>query len=345
MPKELICFGGGKLEWREYSEPPLGPEQVRIASQFSAAKHGTEMAFFKGYAAARGRYDGQYKLFLREPKPPPAQHPRGSGVGNMTVGEVVEVGPEVRQLARGDRVLTYGGFRQTHVRAEGRCWKLPAEFSWKSAVCLDPADFALGAVRDGHVRVGDAVAVLGMGAIGLMAVQIARVAGAEKVIVSDPLPRRRELARQVGADLALDPAACDAGLEIKKATDGRGVDVAIEYSGAAAALQAALRGVAYGGTVVAGAFPPPYGAGLDLGAEAHINVPNLVFSRSCSEPNRDHPRWNEGRIFEACLRLLMDGRISGERVVTPVVPFADALKEYPKIATEPDAYVKLGVEY
>ncbi len=349
MPKELLAFGLEKLTWQEYAEPELSGDQVRIRSEFGAAKHGTELAFLKGYSGARGRYDNDYQLFIPE-KPPgkPAAKPparRGSCVGNMTVGTVTEVGPEVKELSVGDRVLLHGGFRQTHVAPEQRCWKLPGELSWKSAVCLDPADFALGAVRDGNVRVGDAVAVFGMGAIGLMVVQIAKVSGAAPVIAVEPLPRRGALAKRLGADLALNPTACDAGLEIKKATGGRGVDVAIDYSGARQALQQALRGAAYGGTVVAGAFPPPYDAGLDFGAEAHLNVPNLIFSRSCSEPNREYPRWNEGRIFEVCLRLLIDGRISGEEVVTPVVKFEDAAAEYPKIATEPDTYVKIGVEY
>lgn len=342
MPKQLFCPSPERFEWREYEDPELEEGQVLIHSQFSAAKHGTEMAFHKGYAAARGRFDREYQLFMPVESPGPGG---GGGGGNMTVGKVVAVGPGVTDLAAGDRVLTHGGFRQTHIRPEERCWKLPEDFPWTSAVCLDPADFAMGAVRDGHVRVGDGVAIFGMGAIGLMAVQIARVGGASPIIAVEPLKNRRAVAGQVGADVVLDPTACDAGLEIKKATGGRGADVMIEYSGARPALQAALRGVAYGGTVVAGAFPPPYDAGLDLGAEAHLNVPNIVFSRSCSEPNRDHPRWDEARIFDACMRLLLAGKISGEKVVTPVVSFEDLLTEYPKIATEPDVYIKLGAEY
>ncbi|MBC7238357.1 MAG: zinc-binding alcohol dehydrogenase, partial [Chloroflexi bacterium] len=193
-----------------------------------------------------------------------------------------------------------------------------AGMSWKWAVCLDPAEFALGAVRDGRVRVGDAVAVFGLGAIGLMAIQIALVAGAHPVIAVDPIASRREIATALGADLVLDPTRVDVGLELKAATDKRGVDVAIEYSGALTAMQAALRGVAYGGNVVMGAFPPPYGAGLDLGAEAHLNIPNLIFSRACSQPDREHPRWNEQRLFDTCWRLLSEGRITGEPVVRPI---------------------------
>jgi len=244
-------------------------------------------------------------------------------------------------------VLTYGGFSETHVVSVPNpfCWKVPEGVTWQSAVCLDPAVFALAAVRDGRVRVGDAVAVFGMGAIGLITVQIAKIAGAEPVIAVEPLPNRRAVAEACGADIVLDPSACDAGLEIKRLTSGRGVDVAIEFSGSMSALQAALRCVAFGGTVVCGAFPPPYGAGLDFGAEAHRNIPNIVFSRACSDPNRDHPRWDSHRIYEVCWRLICQGKIRGEQIVTPVVAFADLLREYPKIATNPAENIKLGVKH
>ena len=92
-----------------------------------------------------------------------------------------------------------------------------------------------------------------------------------------------------------------------------------------------------------GAYPAPYGAGLDLGAEAHHNIPQIVFSRACSQPDRDHPRWDNGRIYAHCWELLKAGRLSGEAIVQPVVRFQDLLGEYPKIASQPHDYVKLGV--
>lgn len=341
MPQELICPEPLKLAWREYEEPPLKAGQVRIRCEFGAAKHGTEMSIFKGYGNQRGRFDPQKGIHLREQP----SHPYPWRPGNMNVGTVVEVGEGVTQLAEGDRVLCYGPFRPTQVVNENACWKLPETMSWKSAVCLDPADFALGAVRDGNVRIGDAVAVFSLGAIGLMAVQLLRLAGASPIIAVDPIALRREVALKLGADIALDPTACDAGAEIRRLTDWRGADVVIEYSGSSHAMQDALRGVAFGGTVVAGAYPPPYGAGLDFGAEAHLNRPNIVFSRACSEPNRDHPRWDEKRLYATAFRLLSEGQLRGDEIVQPVVKFDDLLTEYPKIATQPEATLKLGVEY
>ena len=340
MPRELIATAREQVAFNQYESPPLQPNQVRVKSLFGAAKHGTEMAMYKGYAGPRGGYDSEYRIFTRE----------GDGVrypaplGNTAIGEVIEIGAAVSKLKTGDRVFHYGPFREEQVWPQ-TARPLPEGVPWQAAVCLDPADFALGAVRDGHVRLGDGVAVFGLGAIGLMAVQLARLAGAHPVIGIDPLDLRRQVALESGADLVLDPSACDAGLEIKKATAKRGADVCIEYSGHHLALQDALRGVAYNGTVVAGAWPGAYPAGLDLGAEAHFNRPRIVFSRACSEPNPDYPNWDEDRIFAVVWRLLAEGRLKSEPIVQPVVEFDDLLEEYPRIATHPEENVKLGVRF
>ena len=340
MPRELIASAKEQVAFREYQTPALQAGQVRVKSLFGAAKHGTEMAMYKGYAGPRGGYDAEYRLFT--PEKVMVYYP--AILGNMCVGEVVELGSQVSRLKLGDRVFSYGGLRQEHVWPE-TVRLLPQGVPWQAAVCLDPADFALGAVRDGHVRLGDVVAVFGMGAIGLIAMQLAKLAGAHPVIAVDPLPLRRQAALDCGADLVLDPSACDAGLEIKRASAKRGADVCIEYSGHHLGLQAALRGVAYNGTVVAGAWPGAYPAGLDLGAEAHFNRPRIVFSRACSEPNPEHPNWDEGRLFEVAWRLLREGLIKSEAVVHPVVSFDSLLTEYPKIATHPGENIKLGVRF
>jgi threonine dehydrogenase-like Zn-dependent dehydrogenase len=341
MIRELIAPEQGKVAFRTLERRPLQEGEVRIRSRFGAAKHGTEMALFKGYADARGRYDPEYQLFRGGQ--PGVRYP--VALGNMVVGDVIEVGPGVNGIELGEQLFHYGSLKEEHIWPATIVRKLPPGTPWQAAVCLDPADFALGAVRDGHVRIGDAVAVFGMGAIGLIVVQLARLAGAHPVIVVDPLPLRREVALECGADLALDPSQCDAGLEIKEATARRGADVVIEYSGHYLALQAALRGVAYGGTVVAGAFPGAYPAGLDFGAEAHMNRPKIVFSRACSEPNPDYPNWDESRLFAVAWRLLATGAILSEPIVQPIVDFDDLLAEYPKIATHPQENVKLGVRF
>lgn len=340
MPRVLVAPAAEKVAFQECESLPLAKGQVRVKSLYAAAKHGTEMALFKGYASPRGRFDSKLRVF--DYQSAGVQYP--VPLGNMGVGEVVELGPGVTQLKEGDRVFGYGPFCEEHVWPQ-TARRLPADVPWQAAVCLDPADFALGAVRDGHVRIGDAVAVSGLGAIGLIAVQFCRLAGAHPIIALDPLANRRAVARACGADLVLDPTQCDAGVEIKKATGDRGADVIIEYSGHPAALQQALRGVAFRGTIVAGAYPGAWTTGLDLGAEAHLNRPHITFSRANSEPNPDHPNWNNDRIYDVCWRMLAAGQINCLPIVQPIVPFDDLLDAYPQIATHPQANIKLGVQF
>ena len=345
MPEQLLCTAPGELAWQEYEDGEAPAGQFRIQCQFGSTKHGTEMARFKGYQCQRGSYDEKLQMFVGSS--PRIGYPMP--VGNMNVGLVTQVGAEVSDVAPGDRILAYGPFQQTLVvvaeQRDRMWWRVPEHVSWQAAVCIDPATYALAAIRDGQVRIGDAVAVFSMGAIGLMAVQCAKLAGAFPVIAVEPLANRRAAAAALGAELVLDPTSCDAGERIRQATGGRGVDVAIEYSGHHLALQHAIRGAAFGGTVVCGAYPPPYEAGLDLGAEAHFNRPTIVFSRACSDPGRDHPRWDEQRVKDACWSLICAGRLSGEQVVGPVVDYERAMSEYAKIATDPDQNIKLSVRY
>ncbi len=341
VSKELIAPAEGEVCFRDVEELPLCTGEIRVRSIYGAAKHGTEMALYKGYANSRGAYDEQDQIFRAE----------GAGVvypvqlGNMCVGKVIAKAADVASVDVGDIVFRHSSLKDIHTWSAADVQTLPEGVPWQAAACLDPADFALGAIRDGHVRIGDAVAIFGMGAIGLMALQLARLAGAHPVIAVDPLPNRRDAAMACGADLVLNSSTTDVGLAIKRETASRGADVCIEYSGNHRALQAALRGVAYGGTVVAGAWPAAYPAGLDLGAEAHMNRPKIIFSRACSEPNPDHPNWDEARLLDVAWRLLASGAIETEPVITPIVPFADLLVEYPRIATAPGENIKLGVSF
>lgn len=341
--KTLISQQRGEVSWLEIDvKEKLDRGEFRFTSEFGAEKHGTMMAFFKGYGQDRGPYDEEYQLHRK----PDGEAEHGTVyLGNMLYGTVTEVGPETRDYEVGDKVVAYKSFTPVGVGHVDWAYKFNPEVPWKSAVCIDPALFALGAIRDAHVRVGDAVAIFGLGAIGLMAVQLAKLAGAYPIIAIDPLESRRQVAAQTGADLTIDPVKQDAGLEIKEATAKRGADAVIEFSGAAPAMQAGLRGLAWGGRLAMGAYPPPYPAGLDFGAEAHINSGQIIFSRACSNPNREHPRWSEARLYEVCHRLINTGQLDGDLIVNPVVPFEDLPNQYGKIASEPQNVLKLGVQF
>ena len=228
MPLEVVSTDGRTFRYREYVLPELGPNDVRVRVDFAAPKHGTELHSLTGSPHDHKQWDEELRLYLPRAEPLPLTE---RAVGNMVVGTVTEVGPDVAGFAPGDRVFGYGPIREEHQLPEGS-WRPLGGISETDAVCSDPAHVALVAVRDGNVRIGDAVAVFGLGAIGLMTVQIAACSGATTVIAVDPIEGRRARALALGADLVVDPSAEDAGLRIKRATGNHGVDVAIETSGA-----------------------------------------------------------------------------------------------------------------
>lgn len=348
MPRELVALGVRTPAFQDYEEEPLQPQQIRVATQFGAPKHGTELHFYRGEnPLVDSHWDPTRQMFLAGSERP--VFPRR--LGNIAVGVVSEVGSGVEGVSIGDRVAGYGPLRETQTWVWGGpgaypgVRKMPDRMTWQEAVCLDPATVALGGIRDGQVRLGDRVAIFGLGAIGLVALQLARLAGAALVVAVDPLTARREVARATGADLVLDPTAVDAGLEIREASGGPGVDVSIETSGNARALHHAIRGLAFAGTVAVVAWYNEIRGGLDLGREAHHNRPRLVFPRAESEPHYDHPRWNNRRLADAAWQLLASGRLDCEPIVQPVVPFREAVEAYREIDEHPERSVKLGVEF
>lgn len=342
--QEVISLEPRKAIVREYEDAPLLEDQIRAKTLFAAAKHGTEFTHFRGEDPFLDHvFNEEYQLFEKSEEA--AAKPFCMRPGNMWVGEVTECGSKVKNVKPGTRIAGYGPFKSTHTLKEKEAFLMPEAMSWKEAVCYDPAQFALGGIRDGNVRMGDVVVIIGLGAIGLLAAQLAKLAGAYQVIVCDPIEKRRNAALENGATMALDSLAVDIGYEIKKATNKRGADVILETSGNYAALQQAIRGVAYNGNVAVVGWYHECLGGLNLGREAHFNQPNVLISRACSEPNREYPRWSFERICETCWHMLSTGQIKCENIIDPVVPVEEAAKAYMAIEQNPSASVKLGVSF
>lgn len=348
MPRALVATAIKSPTLVEYEDQPLGPNEIRAITIFGSPKHGTELHMYRGDSPfGESHYDSTEGLFL----PGTADHSLfPMSLGNIAVARVTEVGSEVEGFAIGDQVAGYGPLRETQTwrvdseRVYPGVRKMPEGMSPETAVMLDPLTVALGGVRDGGVKVGDRVAVFGLGAIGLAVVGLAKIAGASWVAASDPIPQRREVARRLGATLTIDPTTTDAGLEIHRAA-GIGVDVSLETSGSARGLQAAIRALAFGGTVALCAWYNEFRGGLDFGREAHFNRPRFVFPRAESEPHYDHPRWNNLRQAQAAWGALVAAQAPFSEVIYPIVDFADSAEAYREIDEHPERSVKLGVRF
>ncbi len=351
MPKQLIAAAPRVAAITDYNDRAIMPNEVKVKVDYAAPKHGTELTDFKGVSPfIKEKYDSEWQLFMQREATEDSGVKFGEwNLGNQWVGRIIEKGSAVTEYEIGERVCSYGGIRETHIINavnNFRLRKLPENVSWKNAVCYDPAQFALGGVRDANIRPGDRVAVIGLGAIGQIAAQICVKMGASLVVAIDPIEKRREAAIKHGCHAAIDPTQADVGLELKKLSNKEGVDAVIETSGHPAALQSALRGLAYTGTIAYVAFAKEITGGLNFGKEAHFNYGKIIFSRAGSEPNPDYPRWSRRRIEDVCWEMLTNGYLNCEDIVDPIVPFAQSDEGYMKyVDREPHLSIKLGVEF
>jgi 2-desacetyl-2-hydroxyethyl bacteriochlorophyllide A dehydrogenase len=271
-------------------------------------------------------------------------------LGYEWVGRVDAVGADVRGLEVGEHVHLTLPHRETHTFATGdgpaAPWLvLPREVEPERATLLQSAAIALQAVHDARLEVGDRVAIFGLGVHGLLALQLARLAGAGWVAAVDPVGRRRRLARDFGADCTLDPNTSDAGREIKLAS-GRGPDVAIEFSGRYAALHEALRCVRVAGAVVAaGFYVGSAGSELRLGEEFHHNRLTLVGSMSGWGAPQREPGWDRRRLRATALDLIAKGRLDVDAFITHRVSFERSAEAYELIDRRPAETLRVVLTY
>lgn len=201
-------------------------------------------------------------------------------LGHEFAGDVVAIGEGVAGLAPGDRVtaepnfscgvclycreglvnlcinrvgmaINWPGTLAEYAKVPARfVWRIPDSMSYRQGALVEPLMVGVHAVRRGRVRVGDTVAVMGCGAIGLLTVAAAKVAGA-RVFAVDIVPEKLEMARRMGAEAAFNGRDPEVVERIRALTPAsQGPLVVFETAGVAATVQQALDLVRAGGRVV-----------------------------------------------------------------------------------------------
>jgi len=265
--KALVYHGPGQKSWDTVPDPsPAEPTDI-IVQIDTTTICGTDLHILKGDVPAVT--DGRI-------------------LGHEAVGTVAAVGAAVTSLAEGDRVLVpaitscgrcayckrampshcqatggigwiFGhlidGTQAEYARvpfAETSVHKVPEGVTDERVIFLAdilPTGYEVG-VRNGRVKPGDVVVVVGAGPVGLAAIQTASLAGAARIIALEPADTRREHSRRFGADVAIDTADPDAEQQVMALTDGGlGADVAIEAVGVPATFDICTRVVRPGGVV------------------------------------------------------------------------------------------------
>ncbi|MBV8071536.1 MAG: zinc-binding dehydrogenase [Acidobacteriaceae bacterium] len=236
--------------------------------------------------------------------------------GDRVVSETAAVIDECSPLSRSGlynldpsrRGFGYGvdGAMTEYVRVPERCLhRIPGPLPFEQAALTEPCCVAYNAVCvNGRVRPGDAVLVLGPGPIGLLCAKMAKLSGAATVIVAG-LPQdkfRLQVAREFAADVVLESGVLE---YVSAISDGLGVDIAIDASGASATLQIALQAVRPAGQIIkVGWGPQPLQFSLDP-----LVQKNVTLSGSFSH------NWP---VWERVIAMIVSGQIDLRPVISRV---------------------------
>jgi len=148
-----------------------------------------------------------------------------------------------------------GGLRELVAWPTALLHRVPDALSDADAAMLEPLGVALHAHDLGKPRIGAVVAVIGCGPIGLCLIQLARAAGAGRIVAVEPLKHRREAAGAMGADVVLDADADGVLDALAETTGGRGVDVTFEAAGTDGGVGLAVQAAKPGGRVILVGIP------------------------------------------------------------------------------------------
>ncbi len=255
----VVFPGDRRAEVRDFADPEPGPGEV-VVRMVAAGLCGSDLHLYRQTAAQRAGND--------------------TIPGHEPSGIVETLGPGVDTVQVGDRVSVYhyrGCGHCKHCRAGNLMWcaerrgyggpihgadadllltdarncmPLPDGLSFAcGALMACAAGTAFSSMRKLAVSGEDTLAIFGQGPVGLCGLLVAKALGG-RVIGVDPIPERRALALQLGADEALDPASSDVREAIRDLTHGEGADLAFETSGSAAGQNGAVDCLRLGGKAV-----------------------------------------------------------------------------------------------
>jgi len=231
------------------------------------------------------------------------------------------------------RGLGVGAFAEYALAPASGAVKIPADVPLDVACVIGCAvQTGVGAVLNtAKVTEGGTVLVTGLGGVGLSVVQGAKLAGASKIIVSDPVAKRREAAKKFGATHLLDPASDDLSSAVMDLT-GVGVDYAFETAGVAALIQADFFATRPGGTIVC-VGAPPIDQAITIAPAAIFTVMEkklmgclLGSSNSLFEIPRLVSLWQAGRLD-------LEGLITARRPLAQINEAFDDLRNSQGIRT------------
>ena len=355
MPKTmraLVFHGDGQIGLDEVPLPEAGPSEAVVRVSLTTICGSDVHIMREEWPVARGRVLGHEAVGTI--------HELGQGIEGFQVGQRVLVpaitpcgscfyclkGQWAQCAGHDDRWVMGGGWRlgnsvdgcqAEYFRvpyAQANMAPIPDALSDRQVVLLaDIASTGFSAAEKAGLGLGDTVAIFAQGPIGLCASMGARLKGAGLIIAVDSVPSRLEMARRLGADVVLNFEAVDVVAEIRRLTQGRGVDVAIEALGSPATFSNGLKVLRPGGTL------------SSLGLYSHdLTIPPSDYVGGLGDQTIVNTLCPGGRQrMEALMRLVENRRIDLTPLLTHTFTMAQLPEAYDLFSQQLDGVLKVAV--
>ena len=286
-------------------------------------------------------------------------HQGTTTLGHEFAGVVEEVGKDVKNIKKGDRVtvepifrnpespfittgeynlseplgfvgLTSNGAFAKHVVVEDyMVHKMPDSMTFEQGAIVEPAAVAAYAIQQSGMKMGDTVLIAGAGPIGLLTVQVALATGASQIFVSDLSENRLKKAKEVGATHTFDARDKEIPQKIKKIT-GNGVDIFIDAAGAQASFDTGINSLRNGGMAVLVAL---FGKKVTHDA-LNQTLRELTIKGTAAYRN----------IFPQVIALISSGRLPVEKLITSVISLDEIVENGFEALVKDPSEVKVLVD-
>ena len=331
----LVFFPGGRVALEETAFPDPGERQLLIQVTRSQISAGSEINGYRTLLAA---------TTAPEPAQPAAQ---GRTSGYTTVGRVVAVGPLVEGFAPGDRVFAYGNHASHFLvdMSDRESWRsypdrLPSDVTDEQACYAVLGDVALHGVRRATLQIDESVAIFGVGVVGQLTVQFARLSGAHPIVAVDLYPRRLQLAQRGGATHVVDASAGDPVAAVLAITGG-GAQAVFQCSPVAQLLQTTMRAAGQRGKVVLTGSAP---GTAEIGLQVELLRRELsilgVYENGLQAAHPYWP-WTRQRNRATCYRLIAAGQLIVDPLTSHVVSPERAEEMYRMMAAGGDGWMSV----
>ena len=226
--------------------------------------------------------------------------------------------PEYRQ---------HGAFAQYVAVPEHILYRLPENLSFVQAAMVEPVSIAFHAVSLTPISLNDSAVVIGSGMVGIFVVQALRAAGCGTVIAVDLEQSKLDLALKLGADHGLLAGEVDVPEEVRKLTDGRGANIAVEVVGNTIAVNTAINSLRKGGALtIVGNLAPTVEFPLQEVVTRQISV-----AGSCSSSGE----------YPACLDMIARGVVNVDALVSKIAPLSEGADWFRKLYSQEENLMKV----